>query len=93
MLKKKVFSRFCVLWKNLVESCFDTSKRQRIQFATEITDRELLGRPVARYSAVFVFHHVLTRVSAGGWQFPRICACVGMGDMWGQAALLGTGHM
>ena len=20
-------------------------------------------------------------VSAGGWQFPRICACVGMGDM------------
>ena len=36
---------------------------------------------MARYSAVFVFYHVLTRVSAGGWQFPRICACVGMGDM------------
>ena len=26
-----------------------------IIFATETTDRELLGRPVARYSATFVF--------------------------------------
>ena len=25
-----------------------------VEFATERTDRELLGRPVARYSAVFV---------------------------------------
>ena len=25
--------------------------------------------------------------SAGGEQFPRICSCVGMGDMWGRAAL------
>ena len=27
----------------------------KIKFATERTDRELLGRPVARYSAVFCF--------------------------------------
>ena len=23
----------------------------------------------------------------GGWQVPRICTCVEMGDMWGRAAL------
>ena len=30
-------------------------KRWKIKFAVEWCDRELLGRPVARYSAVFVF--------------------------------------
>ena len=28
-----------------------------IKFATETSDRELLGRPVARYSDVFVFNN------------------------------------
>ena len=31
-----------------------------IKFATETTDRELLGRPVARYSAIFVVYVVVT---------------------------------
>ena len=36
----------------------DSWKNQysKIKFATERTDRELLGRPVARYSTVFVFY-------------------------------------
>ena len=43
-----VFGRFSVLYcKN---------RFPKIKFATEWTDRELLGRPVARYSAVFVFY-------------------------------------
>ena len=50
-----VFSRFCVCVEESRESCRDPYWWQKIKFATERTDRELLGRPVARYSAVFVF--------------------------------------
>ena len=30
---------------------------------------------------------VVCGLSGGGWQVPRICTCVEMGDMWGRAAL------
>ena len=44
------------LSENLVDLHVDALKRLEIQFTSEIIDRELLGRHVARYSAVFVFY-------------------------------------
>ena len=44
--------------KNLVESHADAFIGRPAQFPTERTDQELLGRPVARYSAVVVFQVV-----------------------------------
>ena len=37
----------------------------KIEFHAESSDRELLGRPVARYSTVFVFYVGVT--GRGGW--------------------------
>ena len=42
---------FVFQWKNVVESCRNAYRWEKIKFASERTDRELLGRPVARYSA------------------------------------------
>ena len=39
----------------VVKSYADAFIEKSAQFHAERTDRELLGRPVARYSAVFVF--------------------------------------
>ena len=41
------------LWPFLYADAF---KRSAAQFATELTDRQLLGHPVARAAAVFVFY-------------------------------------
>ena len=46
---------------NLVESHADAFIGRPVQFPSERTDREPLGRPVARYSAVFVFYVVKKR--------------------------------
>ena len=53
--QKKVFSRFCLVVQNLVESYVDAPTFMEIRFAIEPCRRELLGRPVAQYSAAFVF--------------------------------------
>ena len=45
----------------VVESHADAFTGRPAQFPTERTDREPLGRPVARYSAVLVFHVVKSR--------------------------------
>ena len=52
-----VFGRVRVLLYNFIESHADAFKRCAAQLTFQSFDRELLGRHVARYSAVFVFYN------------------------------------
>ena len=56
--KEPIESFWDALWLGIqLFLCFISEKSSsKIKFATERTDRELLGRPVARHSAVFVFY-------------------------------------
>ena len=48
----------------VVKSYADAFIEKSAQFHAERTDRELLGRPVARYSGVVVFHVVKSHADA-----------------------------
>ena len=76
---------FNLLSNGAVESFWDALCLGIQPFLCSIVESRRIRAPMPSNEVRCNF--LVCGVSAGGWQFPRICACVGMGDMWGRPAL------
>ena len=76
---------FNLLSNRAIESFWDALWLELWPFLCSIVEPRRIRAPMPSNEVRCNF--LVCGVSAGGWQFPRICACVGMCDMWGRAAL------